>query len=470
MKKLKLLLNCLLIVSIVSAQSVEIRLNEAVRKLKDDPQLKHGSMSLYVVNSTTGETIYDWKGQMGLAPASCQKIFTSIAAMDLLGDEYRFKTELGYSGIIKKGILKGNLYITGYGDPTLGSWRYSATKDSVVLDNWVTQIKKEGIRKINGHIYAKNFKFSYQPLPGGWIWNDIGNYYGAGTWALNWHENQYELTLQPGKQEGDEVKIISTYPPINNFSIVNQLKTGKEGSGDNSYIYFPPYSDNGFVEGTIPLQDKPFIISGSFPLPSLIAVDQLANKLIANHISLQSIVRKDNDIDTSLEKGLINIKTFYTNYSPSLDSINYWFLRKSINLYGEALIKAIALEKNGLGNTDSGVAIVKKHWQERGIDESALHIIDGSGLSPQNRITTFSLVTALQYARSRTWFSSFYNALPEYNQMKLKSGTISGAKSFAGYHTAKDGTTYTIAIIINNFDGSATGIVKKMFLVLDQLK
>lgn len=470
MKELKLLLNCLLILSIASAQSVEMRLNGVVKKLQDDPQLKHGIMSLYVVNSTTGETIYDLNGQMGLAPASCQKIFTSIAAMDLLGPNFRFKTELGYSGLIKKGILKGNLYITGYGDPTLGSWRYTATKDSVVLDNWITLIKKEGIRKINGYVYAGNLKFSYQPLPGGWIWDDIGNYYGAGTWALNWHENQYELIVQPGVVEGDAVKIISTNPLIDNFSIVNQLKTGKAGSGDNGYIYFPPYSDNGFVNGTVPLQEKPFIISGAFPLPSKIAVNQLGNALRTNNISLQSTVSKGNDGDTSLEEGQMNIKTFYTNYSPSLDSINYWFLKKSINLYGEALIKAIALEKNGLGNTDTGVDIVKKYWQERGIDESALHIIDGSGLSPQDRITTFSLVTALQYARSRTWFGSFYNALPEYNQMKLKSGTISGAKSFAGYYTAKDGTTYTVAIIINNFDGSAAEIVKKMFLVLDQLK
>jgi D-alanyl-D-alanine carboxypeptidase/D-alanyl-D-alanine-endopeptidase (penicillin-binding protein 4) len=80
-----------------------------------------------------------------------------------------------------------------------------------------------------------------------------------------------------------------------------------------------------------------------------------------------------------------------------------------------------------------------------------LRIIDGSGLSPQNRVTVDALVKVLQYAKSRPWFNYYYDALPVYNQMKLKSGTIGGAKSFAGYHTAKDGTAYTVAIIINNY-------------------
>lgn len=467
---MKLLLNCVWLLSAVSAQSIQTRLNERVKKLLDDSQLQHGSVSLYVVNSKTGETVYDWNGQLGLAPASCQKIITSIAAMDLLGPDYKFKTELGYSGVLKKGTLKGDLYIKGYGDPTLGSWRYTATKDSVVIGNWVSLIKKEGIKKVNGWVYAGNSNFSYQPLPGGWIWDDIGNYYGAGTWALNWHENQYELKLQPGIAEGDTVKIISTYPSIDHFSVVNLLKTGKPGSGDNGYIYFPPYAANGFVEGTVPLQQDPFVISGALPLPSAIMISQLEKALRVNHIAVHPTAGKDDHVNTLPQRNYSPIKTFYINYSPSLDSINYWFLQRSINLYGEALMKAISLEKNGVGTTDSGVAIVKRYWQERGIDKSALHIADGSGLSPQNRITTFSLVTALQYARSRTWFTSFYNALPEYNHMKLKSGSINGAKSFAGYSVAKDGTNYTVAIIINNFDGSASEIVKKIFLVLDELK
>ena len=113
---------------------------------------------------------------------------------------------------------------------------------------------------------------------------------------------------------------------------------------------------------------------------------------------------------------------------------------------------------------------MKQFWQDRGIERSALRINDGSGLSPTNRVTTNALVTVLQYARDKPWFYSFYNGLPIYNGMKLKSGTISGIKGFAGYHTSKDGTEYTVALIVNDFEGSSSEVVRKMFLVLDELK
>jgi len=163
-------------------------------------------------------------------------------------------------------------------------------------------------------------------------------------------------------------------------------------------------------------------------------------------------------------------KLITTIYSPTLDSINYWFLQRSINLYGEALAKIIAFEKTGFGSTEKGVELLKDFWNEHGIEKSAINIIDGSGLSPQNRVTTDALVKVLQFAKTRSWYSSFYNALPMYNGMKMKSGTIGGAKAFAGYHSAKNGTAYTFAIIINNYDETAGSIIQKMYKVLDELK
>ncbi len=179
---------------------------------------------------------------------------------------------------------------------------------------------------------------------------------------------------------------------------------------------------------------------------------------------------KPQSFAVSDKKEMPVFQTLGTLYSPSMDSIIYWFMKKSINLYGEVLVKTIAYEKTGFGSTDKGVSIVKDFWKERGIEPSALHILDGSGLSPQNRVTADALIKVLQYAKSRPWFNYYFDALPVFNQMKLKSGTIGGAKSFAGYHTAKDGTAYTVAMIINNYDGSAGEIVKKMYLILDELK
>ena len=96
--------------------------------------------------------------------------------------------------------------------------------------------------------------------------------------------------------------------------------------------------------------------------------------------------------------------------------------------------------------------------------------MERSGFSPQNRITTKALVTAFQFAKNKSWYSSFYSALPIYNGMHIKSGTIGGAKAYTGYHTSKAGVGYTFAIIINNYDSEGGSIVPKMFKVLDELK
>lgn len=468
MKQFHLTISLIFIAGILSAQTVADKLVVAMKKLEADSALKHASLSLYVVESKTNNVVFDYNSQLGLAPASCQKIITSVTAFELLGNSYQYKTELGYDGTIVDGILKGNLHVVGHGDPTLGSWRYNTTKDSVVLDNWINAIKKAGIKKIDGNVFFEGGKFSYQPLPGGWIWDDIGNYYGAGTWGLNWHENQYDLVLQPGQNEGDEVAILQTKPKLQKAFLRPNIKTGKKGSGDNGYIYLPPYSTSGFVEGTVPAGVKTFTISGAMPNPVWQIEKALEDKLTLEKIDFKSML----DMALPEDKTAMNkpVTLLQTQLSPTLDSINYWFLKKSVNLYGEALLKTIAYKNNGIGSTDKGVEVIRKFWQEKGIDNGAMHVIDGSGLSPQNRITTDVLVKVLQFAKDKTWFPSFYNALPIYNNMTLKSGTISGTKSFAGYHTSKAGIDYTVAIIINNFDGSASSMVKKMFTVLDELK
>jgi D-alanyl-D-alanine carboxypeptidase/D-alanyl-D-alanine-endopeptidase (penicillin-binding protein 4) len=241
------------------------------------------------------------------------------------------------------------------------------------------------------------------------------------------------------------------------------LHAADKGTGDNAYIYLAPNSTKAYIRGTIPIDQHAFSISGSFPDPPLQLIAWFTGKLDSAKLSPNHFMVSHNKMIPELHP-LLNI------YSPTLDSLNYWFLKKSINLYGECLIKTMAINQHKKGSTEEGVKLLKIFWKEHGIDPAALHIMDGSGLSPQTRITTDELITALQFATHKSWYHNFYDALPVFNQMKLKSGTIGGSKSFAGYHVAKDGTSYTVAMIINNFDGSGPEIVRKMFRVLDELK
>lgn len=447
------------------AQSLTTRLQDAVKILEADTQLKHAMLSFYVVDSKTGKTVYAKNAEIGLAPASCQKIITSVAALDLLGPDYRYKTELTYDGNIENGILKGNVHLTGSGDPSFGSWRYTSTREHLVLQNIVSQIKKAGVTNIQGQLLTNDGRWGTATIPDGWIWQDIGNYYGAGSSRLNWRENQYDLILKSGNKIGDTCPIVSTSPKLRLAELRSEVITAEKGSGDNAFIYLPPYARFGFVRGTIPSGQSAFRISGSFPNSAAQLKATIEETLERSGITMEKV---DNSL--SISDGGRHLTPVCTFLSPPLDSINYWFLNKSINLYGEALVKTMAVEKSGVGTTEKGLDIVNYFWSQRGIEKSAMHIVDGSGLSPQNRVTATALVNVMLYARTRPWFPSFYNALPMINAIKMKSGSIGGARSYTGFIKSAAGSEYSFAMIINNYDGSPSEIVRKMWRLLDILK
>ena len=463
MKKFFLVAGCFILVTGSFAQNVSQKLQKAFQQFESDEQLKHAISSLYVVDAKPGKVVFDKNSQIGLAPASTQKIITSVTAFELLGKDYRYKTEFGID--IKS---TSTLYIVASGDPTLGSHRWIGTRDNGIIKRIIHSIPKKTTEL--SAVILDNQKWEFENIPDGWIWQDIGNYYGAGAEKLNWRENQYELILKSGKNIGDSVQIVNTDPELFHYELNSQIVSAGKGSGDNAYIYFPLNREAGIVKGTIPINENRFVVSGALPSASGQFIGEFLDTLMKIGIINPLFALKANDQHKTVKLESENYKVFHTEFSPSLDSIIYWFNKKSINLYGEALIKTLAYEKKGFGSTDSGVAIVKDFWKQKGIDEDELNISDGSGLSPQNRVTTHAQVEILKYAKTRDWFSSFYNSLPEYNGMKIKSGTIKDVKGFCGYHRAKDGTEYIFSFLVNNYNGSASGLVNKMYKVLDVLK
>jgi len=469
MKKVFLLVaGFLLLDSGIVAQALSQRLQKAFAAFEKDEQLKHAISSLYVIDARTGQVVFDKNSQVGLAPASTQKIITSATAFELLGKDYRYKTELGYSGNIKNGILDGDLIITGSFDPTFGSWRYSQTKEDIIISNWKYSFWKSGIKKFKNVYYSEEPGLGMRSIPDGWIWQDIGNYYGAGSRPLNWKENQFDLVLESKKDTG--LITIVRESEERHLRFFNNVISARKGSGDNAYIYLTPSSTHGFLKGTIPIGEKSFKISGSMPSPPLTFLHAFLDSILIN-LELNDVQYKADDIEDYAPRTLSSrLTNLIIHYSPSLDSIIYWFNKKSINLYGEALIKTFAYEKQGFGSTDSGVAIVKKFWKDKGLDDDELNIYDGSGLSPLNRVTTHAQVEILKYAKTKDWYPYFLKSLPEYNGMTMKSGTISDVKGFCGYHKAKDGKDYIFSFLVNNYSGKSSQLVGKMYKVLDELK
>jgi D-alanyl-D-alanine carboxypeptidase/D-alanyl-D-alanine-endopeptidase (penicillin-binding protein 4) len=429
---------------------------KAFKKFESDPQLKAAISSLYVIDANTGKIIFDKNSLIGLAPASTQKLITAAAAYELLGNDFRYKTEFGITKINEE----TGLFIKPSGDPTLGSWRWESTKEKNVLPRIINAYKKN-ISNFS-KVFVQDQGWNYESIPDGWTWEDIGNFYGAGAGVLNWRENQFDVILQSGKNIGDQVKIAGTDPSLYSYKLFSMATAAKD-TNDNAYIYYLLGKDEGIIRGTIPVNRNRFVISGAMPDPQKQFVETLSD-------SLKSL-KKTNAPSSGVSNNKPGNPTiFHTEISPSLDSIIYWLNKKSVNLYAEALLKTISYEKAKIASTEKGLEIIKKFWRSKGIDTMQLNIQDGSGLSPSNRVTTKAEVQVLQYAKRQSWFKGYFNSLPEYNGMKMKSGTIKDAKGFAGYHTSKAGTQYIFSFLVNNYNGSSKTLVQKMYKVLNELK
>ena len=463
----------LLIPVVGFSQDITRSLTTSIKKIENDEQFKNSTISFYVVDSKTGKLVFEKNASTGLAPASCQKIITSVSAFELLGQSYRFKTLIAYNRDIQNGALEGNLYFIGDGDPTLGSWRWTSTSEEAVLIRINNSLQKNNIHSIAGQLVADDRCFAFDPLPKGWIWEDIGNYYGAGVWGLNWRENQYDVTFKTGNAENDSTAIIATKPVgiLKEYSFVNFVTTGAKGSGDNGFLYSAPFTKNIIAKGTVPISAEGFTISGSTPDPPKLFLQTVYDYLKNNGVMVSPNGWSYTEKLLNQEKPIMpNIKIIDSLVSPSFDSVNYWFLKKSVNLFGETFVKTIAYKKYASGSTDSGISIIKEFWSKRGINKQALNIIDGSGLSPANRVTASALVTVLQYAQKQSWYPAFYNALPVINNITMKDGYINGVRSYAGYVKSKSGACYTFCFIVNNFDGSPSLAREKIWKLLDLLK
>jgi len=451
------------------AQDLQSRLSAAFNRLQADSQCRYASLSLTVLDAKTGEQVFAASPNMGLATASTLKTITSITAFNVLGADFRYQTQLGYNGeIAADGTLNGDIIIKGAGDPTLGSWRYEQTKEAHVLALMADALKTAGIKKINGRIIGDDSVFGTQSIPEGWIWQDIGNYYGAGTSGLCWRENQFDIKLRTGAV-GNPIGVSYTVPNVSYLTFKSELVNGPAGSGDNAYAFLPVGSKVMYLRGSYAIDKDKKSISAATPDAAYDAALRLSDTLKKLGIGVGF---DPESVATLTAKGLkapLITKNLAAISSPPLSRIIYWLNQKSINLYAEQLLKTIAWKQGRKPTTANGVEEVQKFWQARGIDANSMNTYDGSGLSPGDRVSTNTMARILQSAKKESWFPDFYESLPVYNDMKMKSGTINAVLCYAGYQT-HNGRELCFSIMINNFSGSSRWIKEKMFRVLDVLK
>ncbi|KAA3634634.1 MAG: D-alanyl-D-alanine carboxypeptidase/D-alanyl-D-alanine-endopeptidase [Bacteroidetes bacterium] len=450
-----------------------------INQLLKDPAFKHASVGISVMDVKTGKMVASHNADQSLIPASILKVVTTSTTAGILGSNYKFKTELQYSGDIdKQGNLKGNLYIKGYGDPTLASPLMEGT-DSMedVLGNFVYAILQKNILCVEGHIIGDASWFGSTVNAPDWPWIDLGNYYAAGVWGLNFHENLYYLHFLQNPQLKASPRIMDIEPEVEGLAFYNEVKSAKKGSGDNAYIYGAPYSYERYVRGTIPVGNQKFTIKGSLPDPPLFAAQKLKNQLAGINVPTSRGATTDRLLQIPMEK---TRKTLYTHYSPDLKTIIKRTNIKSVNLYCETFLKTLGKRKTGEGTeAQKGLEVIEDFWTQRGLSFDGVSQVDGSGLSRTNLVTARFMASLLRKTHLDPKISNtIYESLPiagksgglKYylrgtvaeGKLRAKTGTLENVRSFAGYATNNQGKKLAFCIIVNNHNCSGSALRKKL--------
>ncbi|MFM2388274.1 MAG: D-alanyl-D-alanine carboxypeptidase/D-alanyl-D-alanine-endopeptidase [Bacteroidota bacterium] len=426
---------------------------EALQQLQESEFMSHGIVSFSLRDANTGAIVFDSHGELSLPAASTQKIITALAAYEYLGKDFEYTTSF-YAN-----KTDSSLVVIGSYDPTLGSWRFANTDPNKILEKVIDASAQQKFRI--GSICTNNLPLDYTGVNKAWIWEDIGNYYGAASEPVMWRENQFDVALKPGAKVDAATTIGRCMPGFldKHVSFTNMVVTAK-GNSDKTCTFLQNSTSlktNYLMNGAVGLENPNYNIGVSIPGATYLNAD-MQNSL--NFKKSKSVGYKVSAAGTPV----------YIHKSPTLDSITYWFLRKSINLYGEALIRTVGYKYNGIYSIESGNAAIAKLCEKAKVDANSLHLFDGCGLSPQNRVSANALSSLLHYARKQSYFNGFYAGLPIINDINMKSGSIHRVRAYAGYITGSDGNAYSFAIIANNYNCDDKQMQQALWKVLDKLK
>ncbi len=440
----------------ISAYSAQTD-NEAVNKFVDNRYLQCANISLKVVNTETGETVAAHRADKLTSPASITKIITTSTALQMLGNDFRFETYLETDGYIDSlGILHGNLYVRGTGDPSLGS-QYVGSQSFYY--KWIQELRKCGIKRITGNIIGDTSFFNAESLNPNWVWEDIGNYYAPGSFALSYLDNSVNIQLKSGPI-GSKAEVIKTLPHLDDIEFENYL-TCTEITYDGAYVHGVPFTNKRYLFGSVPSNRGIFGVRGDIPNPALLLAKHLHTWLSDAGIVVDGTPAYIREHDKTTRTLL------YTHLSPPLQDIITEINCQSNNQYAEQLFRFLGSRIEVPAAIHYSTDIIKQFWRNRMIRIDNEFLRDGSGLSPQNAFSANIFIEILQYMYQNEEFAedfiaslpvscqsgtlrSFMRGTPLEGKVHAKSGTTSRIKSYAGYAEGPSGTHYTFAVMVNN--------------------
>lgn len=379
----------------------------------------------------TGQVVYEKDADLLLNPASNAKVLTTLAALALLGPDFRFKTQfLGPEGL-KDGRLP-ILALKGFGDPDF---------DTEHLDAMVQALKKKGVRQIDQVLIDGSY-FDGQDFPGQMEGRQRDAGFNCSVGALSLDHNQITIKVTPSDKIGAPAEV-EIQPPLPSFPISGEITTQKK-KGRIIVRNDPEAQGLGVeVKGGISAKSEPQIYKISIHQPLELAGLRVLEALRAQGIQTPS--------QANLGSAPSKSKVWVESESPPLSEVIQEINKQSDNFMAEQLTKTLGAHFSGApGTTEKGVAVILKKLKEMGVRTQGIAMENGSGLSKKSRVRTETLAEVLEAAykdpKLRVDFISSLSVLGVDGTLRRKfrhsdlagrflgkTGTLNGVSSLSGY-------------------------------------
>lgn len=408
--------------------------------------------SIKVISLESKEVLFERDSKLLMRPASNMKLVTSASALGVLGKNYIFKTPVLADTPATDGVLNRNLYLKGLANPDL------VTSD---LDSLAGLVKSAGIKNVAGGVCADVSFFDDVYWGSGWIWDDEPYSYAPFLSSLAVNDNCVVVTVTPGASAGDSVRVVVD-PPTSYITVLNKARTVQDSVLHPLVVtrLFKEHLNTILVEGEMRTTSNPAEHTLSVWKPELYAATLFSEALQRKGIAVAQSPSVGTAPASSHE---------IASLSHGIDSTIVNMNKVSDNLSAEMLLKTLGTTNGGApGSTEGGVSVAHKFLSTLGIDTTKFNMVDGSGLSFYDLLTTEMISQLLEgMARQKDLFPLYRESLPIAgvdgtlrNRMKktpaegnlrAKTGTISGVSSLSGYVQTLDGETLVFSMTMQNF-------------------
>jgi serine-type D-Ala-D-Ala carboxypeptidase/endopeptidase (penicillin-binding protein 4) len=448
------------------------------------------------VTTLDGTVLYSLNEGQLFQPASNTKLFTTAAAMALLGPTKTFQTVVAITSPIKKGILHGNLYLVGGGDANFGSQNVPYVSPSARpkgpqapptgipnIDDLADQVVAKGISRIEGDILGDDSLYERRPYPPDWSWDDLVWGYGAPVSALTIHDNAMQIRAGSGTA--------AVIPDLSYYSISNHVGITSEPTRDCDSLRFSrlPGSKQLTIEGSLPDKALPCSETIAIDDPAEYAAMALKSALEKRGVRVSGSAKAwHNDAETggrsevsidglplpsaeSKSDGCAmivldgpRVDVIAQHSSPSLAADVTLTNKVSQNLHAELMLQNMA--QIDCDSSGAYPKVVRQFLINAGLDSHDFVFFDGSGLSSHDLVTPRATAKLLQFATTQPWFSAWKASLPIGGEdgtlenrfprpplkdhLFAKTGTLGEARALSGYLDAASGRTVILSIMVGN--------------------